>query len=100
MAEKRVPIEKKQEIVRQYYEGKSVEQLSGEYSCSKSSVYRWIREYPWECAREAAVPQNERDEFFDEAYTPADLGWMFAMMGMVQDANKLVRAEAPPWLVS
>jgi len=92
MSEKRVTREVKQEIVRQYHAGKSVEQISSEYAYSKSSIYRWIREFPY--------VRQEQDEFFDDAYTPHDLGWMYAMMGMVQDNNKIVKLENPSWLIS
>jgi predicted DNA-binding protein YlxM (UPF0122 family) len=91
MAEKRLSREMKQEIVRQYYAGKSVREIANEYAYSESSIYRWIREFP-------APPMVEE---YADGFQVNDLGWMFSMMGMVREDIKLVRdTERSSWFLS
>jgi hypothetical protein len=91
MAEKRPSREMKQEIVRQYYAGKSVRQIASECAYSESSIYRWIKEFP-------APPMVEE---YADGFQVGDLGWMFSMMGMVREDVKLVReTERTSWFLN
>jgi hypothetical protein len=91
MAEKRLSREMKQEIVRQYYAGKSVRQIANEYAYSESSIYRWIREFP-------TPPMGEQ---YADGFAVNDLGWMFGMISLVREDVKLVReTERSSWFLN
>jgi hypothetical protein len=91
MAEKRLSREMKQEIVRQYYAGKSVRQIASEYAYSESSIYRWIREFP----------TPSMGEEYADGFSVNDLGWMFSMIGLVREDVKLVReTERSSWFLN
>ncbi|MDR2933385.1 MAG: helix-turn-helix domain-containing protein [Oscillospiraceae bacterium] len=43
MAGRRVDDNKKRQIIKLYYSGKSVHEIAGEYNIPRSTIYRWIK---------------------------------------------------------
>jgi transposase-like protein len=92
MDEKRMTQEQKLEIVRQYYQGKSVKQLAKESGRTASTIYRWLKEI-----REIPPERGEEvEDIYVESsgcFTIDNMSGFYETYYLLREETRLVRGN-------